>query len=83
MALDQLQRVDGVRIERRDHVDGKEHALAVRAQAELLRITLGVAQLVQNGIGLLGVVLRELGGQFLVVPGVAGPRAGLVRFGLT
>ena len=80
--LDQLQRVDRVRVQGRDHVDREEDPLAVRAQAEFLPVTLVVADPVEQGVGLLRVELGELRGQLLVVPGVPGPGARLVRPGL-
>ena len=74
----QLERVDEIRIEGRDHVDGEEDLLAVRAQPEALRVLLGVAETVENGVGLLGVIVGELARQLLMVPGMAGARPRLV-----
>ena len=83
MPFDQFQGVHRIRVQRGNHVDGKEHALSVWAQAELLCIPLGVTNPVQNVIGLLNVMVGELARQLFVVPRVAGAWAGLVGFGLT
>ncbi len=82
VALHQLQRVHGVRIERRDDVDGEEHLLPVGTQAEALRVLLVVAELVEDRVRLLGIVVRELARQLLVIPGMARARPGLVGLGL-
>ena len=80
--LDQLQRIDRVRIQRGYDVDREKHLLTVRAQPHLLAIALVVAKFVQNVVGLPGVEFGELAREFFVVPRVAGAWTGLIRLGL-
>ena len=78
MALHQFERVDFIRIERRDHVDGEEDLLPIRPQPDAVAVLLRIAELVENGIGLGLVELGQLPRQLLVIPGVIRPRPGLI-----
>ena len=82
VALDQLQAIHRVRIQRGNHVDREKDLLPVRAQAEFLSITFVVADAVEDVVGLFRVVAGELARQLLVVPGVAWPWPHLVGLGL-
>ncbi len=70
--LHQLERVDLVGIGGND-VDGHEHLLPVGAQAEALAVLLVQADLVEQGVRLGRLVLGELLGRLLIVPGMLGP----------